>query len=728
MLPDPTDIQPIAVYGVTDDGRCRCKIRGCKSPGKHPIGVDWTTNPRLPGRTDNVGFRTGRDGGFWVLDVDIGKGGRESLTTLLAGRKFPKTRMVVTGSGGLHVYFKYPSDGKIRNSASKIAPGIDVRGDGGFVVAPPSRHVSGGSYTYKNEFEINDAPDWLLRKVWTEEDRTYDAPVIDIAPERRLRRAQEYLSTMPGAVEGQGGDEQTFKAASVGYQFGVDEALWAQYLIDNYNPRCVPPWDEDDLIKKVENAYTYTDRPSGWKLGEGNRESEDDPEPYKIVLTVDGTSDVDLAKAWIKHYSDGARIIGDDFWTFDRGAWAPSKDFRSRIIADLHGSQMYVARNRDEQKRLGLSISQATSIEDALTALMPNHSFDDYWKTVVPGVGTTDGVVEISEDGLSMRDPDQDRPVVNVVDVAYVPDARCPGFLEYLSEVWEGCDDLIDRIRFFGEFLGAAVCGQATKYDKMLLLTGSGNNGKSTLMKSLGPILFHADGTTALEPQAFKDSKARKQLHGAVWNYVDELPGTGIIESSSIKSIVSGGLMSAHKMYHGPVSFRPVAAHVYNVNNLPTVADLSAGFWRRVAVLDFPHSFVEDVNVKERYERVFKDESSGILNFALGGMWRLLRKGTYTEYESGIMNRERWNRNSDTVARFANDALVPGEFTRFEDVWDAYCLWFEQESGSQKGPNVHRNTFAQRLTKCGYPSIVNGYKVRGRACKLKPKTQWDVDE
>jgi hypothetical protein len=99
--------------------------------------------------TANVGIATGRKSGIVVLDVDPGNGGHESLERLkkdIPG--FPSRATVRTGSGGLHYYFTYDLDLSIGNSASRLGHGLDVRGDGGFVVAPPSLHASGSPYSW----------------------------------------------------------------------------------------------------------------------------------------------------------------------------------------------------------------------------------------------------------------------------------------------------------------------------------------------------------------------------------------------------------------------------------------------------------------------------------------------------------------------------------------------------------------------------------------------------
>lgn len=97
----------------------------------------------------NIGVATGIKSGVFVLDVDVKTGGFESLVRLKdASQGWPDTLTAKTGSGGLHIYFRYDPAKPVRNSASRIAPGLDIRGEGGFVVAPPSVHDSGNRYEW----------------------------------------------------------------------------------------------------------------------------------------------------------------------------------------------------------------------------------------------------------------------------------------------------------------------------------------------------------------------------------------------------------------------------------------------------------------------------------------------------------------------------------------------------------------------------------------------------
>lgn len=150
--------------------------KGCVS-GETTNGNRWgcTTDPeeiiayykQIPAA--NVGIATGKDSGFFVLEADTPKGhahdGLASIKDLEEKHgEFPETLAVESPSGSIHRYFEYPNDGiVIENSASKIALGVDVRGEGGMVLAPPSVRPGKGSYRWLNSLAIAKAPDWLLQ-------------------------------------------------------------------------------------------------------------------------------------------------------------------------------------------------------------------------------------------------------------------------------------------------------------------------------------------------------------------------------------------------------------------------------------------------------------------------------------------------------------------------------------------------------------------------------------
>src|SRR5262249_39423659 len=99
---------------------------------------------------------------IWVLDLD-GATGEKSLRTLVEQHGVITSQFTVKTGTGWHLYFLWPPTVEIRNSASKIGEGLDVRGDGGYVLAPGSVHPSGAIYTSSQNANVPEAPDWLLQ-------------------------------------------------------------------------------------------------------------------------------------------------------------------------------------------------------------------------------------------------------------------------------------------------------------------------------------------------------------------------------------------------------------------------------------------------------------------------------------------------------------------------------------------------------------------------------------
>lgn len=165
----------VPLHGVSA-GRCACGHGDCPAPGKHPH-VAWDTLRHTRAGDDqlrrwwrrwpdaNVGLVTGAVSGIVVVDVDPRNGGDGTLDVLEAANgPLPVTVEAVTGGGGRHLYFRHPG-GEVRSGT--LAAGIDVKADGGLVVAPPSMHVSGDRYRWRTgrspeELEPAQLPPWLL--------------------------------------------------------------------------------------------------------------------------------------------------------------------------------------------------------------------------------------------------------------------------------------------------------------------------------------------------------------------------------------------------------------------------------------------------------------------------------------------------------------------------------------------------------------------------------------
>jgi Bifunctional DNA primase/polymerase, N-terminal/Virulence-associated protein E len=218
-----------------------------------------------------IGLPTGDVSGIMVLDIDVKNGARgaESLQALVDRHgQLPPTGVVQTQSGGWHYYFVAAPG--VRNSQGRIGPGIDMRAEGGYIIAPPS---PGYAFIAGTEnCPMASAPEWLVILATDQPEPQPESaaiiPVRNIPVGDALRRARAYLEAMPAAVSGSGGHDATYAAATAlvhGFELTTDDAL--ALLSNDYNPRCSPPWSESELRHKVQEASVKShNQPKGWLL------------------------------------------------------------------------------------------------------------------------------------------------------------------------------------------------------------------------------------------------------------------------------------------------------------------------------------------------------------------------------------------------------------------------------------------------------------------------------
>lgn len=223
--------------------------------GKRPI-VAWQEFQRRAATADeiadwyrrspraNVAIVTGAVSGLVVIDVDPRHGGAESLDQLEASHdRLPPTVESLTGGGGRHLYFLHPH-GTVRNRVA-VAPGIDVRGDGGCVVAPPSVHPSERPYAWRERHAPEDLPlaplpGWLRALVQEGSVR----PGHPLTHWRALARE--------GVREGQRNNTIASLAGHLLWH-GVDPDVVLEMLLAWNRSRCAPPLSDDEVARVVES-------------------------------------------------------------------------------------------------------------------------------------------------------------------------------------------------------------------------------------------------------------------------------------------------------------------------------------------------------------------------------------------------------------------------------------------------------------------------------------------
>lgn len=221
---------------------------GCGKIG-HGFG-DATTDPAVIrewwGKTQeaNIGIATGNKANLVVLDIDFQHDGPKSLDALVAKYgQLPETITAKTGGGGKHFLFSMPSI-EIRNTDSKIAHGIDTRGEGGYICAAPSVHPSGARYQWINppsKTELASMPGWIVELVTRNTGLTNLSVSLDgenvYAPGTR----HSAFVSLAGTMRRRGMSEAA-----------IYNALMAE------NRRCTPPHDEKDIRDIAAGVCKYT--------------------------------------------------------------------------------------------------------------------------------------------------------------------------------------------------------------------------------------------------------------------------------------------------------------------------------------------------------------------------------------------------------------------------------------------------------------------------------------
>jgi hypothetical protein len=236
---------------------CSCGKSGCEHVGKHPrtkhgfhdattdeaaIRQWWTQWPDA-----NTGIATGATSGLVVLDIDPRHGGGETLVNIERQHgSLPHTVKVRTGGGGQHVYFAHPG-GKVKSRT--IAPGIDVKADGGYIVAPPSSHASGRRYEWEasshpDDIALAPPPGWLLDMMRSRASGSRPAPSGE-APEIRDGKRNTTLISLAGTMRRRGMGESAIVAA----------------LREENRQRCKPPLPEDEVAKIATSSMRYPSAP-----------------------------------------------------------------------------------------------------------------------------------------------------------------------------------------------------------------------------------------------------------------------------------------------------------------------------------------------------------------------------------------------------------------------------------------------------------------------------------
>lgn len=261
------------------------------------------------------------------------------------------TFCVRTPSGGLHLYFTKHPDVQCRGALPDF-PGLEFKTK--WIMAAGSyspEHDKRYTILAGSPLNVAPAPDVLLALLTRPEKIDIVAEGLHLDHSVNISRFIDYLNHTEPAVQGKNGEPRTFQVACMAKDFAISKGKCLELMLEHFNPRCLPPWEEDHLREKIEHAYEYSQSPLGVKSVENEFDAV--PAPVKIVwnktkggqmrptlgntvLWLNALSD-SLLRGRLKFnlFSNQIEVADDAPWMREKGPWTDSdailiKDHLSR--------------------------------------------------------------------------------------------------------------------------------------------------------------------------------------------------------------------------------------------------------------------------------------------------------------------------------------------------------------------------------------------------------------
>lgn len=394
-------------------------------------------------------------------------------------------------------------------------------------------------------------------------------------------------------------------------------------------------------------------------------------------------TDLGNAEAFLAHFGDLVRWDrAEAAWLVWRGhTWQRDADADVRCLAHDHvrrwqheavGITDYVKRSSlltylDKLERSG---SFDAMLKEA--RVKPTITVRGGWDEAPWLLGTPNGIVDLTT-GTHRAGRPEDR-ITKTTGVPYDPDARCPRWEQFLTEVFNADASLVAYVQ---RAIGYCLTG-ITSEQCFFLAFGTGANGKSTFLVTLDTVLGDYAHTT--------DIRTFTHTGDGVHYEVAELAGRRLITTSEtktrsqlneqvIKNFTGGERIEAQKKYGDPFTFVPVGKLWFAVNHQPKVSDESLGFWRRVRLVPFTQTFTGGTEDRTLGEKL-KAEGSGILRWALEGV-RLWREQGLQPPDSVVAATEAYQAAEDPVVDFLQEACLIGANYRVQAsvLYKRYATW-----------------------------------------------------
>lgn len=634
----------------------------------------------------NVAIRCDSENGPIVGDVD-GPSGEQLLKML----PIPETRVARSRPGRRHLYFDAPLDGEviprtIRVKKDGIKYELDILGDGGYVIAPPSIHPETGKpYEWLSHSTIVPFPVSLIELIHAKKSPNGSAPPLPAIIHEGER--DNLLTSLAGSMRRRGASEEAILAA----------------LQEENRTRVNPPLTDKDLRRIARSIARKPPAGAGEHL-----------------------TDLGNARRFIAQYADRVRhcaALRNPWLVWDGTRWAPDETgevvrMSKNVVRSLYAEAAHVA---DEEVRDKL-LKHAAKSESAqrIKALAELAATEEEISLVADQLDADPWLFNVENGTLDLRTGEL-RPhrkedlLTKLAPVEYRPNARCERWLRLLKEVTNKDKDLQDYLQ---RIAGYALTG-STKEQCFFFAFGRGGNGKgtflNTLRKLLGEYAQQADFNTFLARRGEGPRNDLARLRSARFVVASESQGEKSFDAQVMKQVTGNDTIVARMLYQEHFEYTPQFKIFLSANHKPRVDENTHAFWRRIRLIPFTRVFEgEQMEDRDKLDATLAREMSGILRWALEGCMRWQKEGLH-EAKAVRKATESYRDESDPLAEFFAQRCIMADdaWTSGPDLYQAFVNWWAATRGQSGYKPMPPHAFHRSLGERAELTSTKRNHVRG---------------
>lgn len=663
------------VFPIIEGVKKPATLNGFKEATSDLVKIkNWFGN----GRIYNLAIRTGSESGFFSLDVDC-KNGKDGFLWLNAQGDLPATVIQQTPSGGKQFFFKMPNF-PVYCSSDKIAEGIDIRGDGGYVLAPPSFCKRTNEYEYEGryeyiaeqgagEIEIAEAPEWLIDKLFElveieelvkSQKSNYDEKVSikDVMLFYKIDLKQVSSGVFQGAHPVHG--------SSNGANFKIDtnKNVWSCYRHTKSNGKPVGGGSLQ-LIAMMERIINCEKCSKGALRGDDfNKVLEVLTNKFGISKNETRTESVHPMYAIAEQVKDGELgkdyvycIEDNKYYCYDDNYWKNVHDLE--IEADLNNHIPIMKKHIPSAKmqvfhHMRVLLQKRMECFNATPYInFPEGEFDVETRILYP---------HVKEHYSTIRLP-----------YSYDKDAECPLWIKTLGEILEGDQE---KIAMLQEFFGYCLTSRM-QLKKALLMLGESDTGKSTVLFVFKEMIGKINYSTVPLKNMGHPQYTPMMINKLV-NLDTDVDKNAESYEDNFKKITSYEEIECNQKYIETFSFVPKCRVILAANIFPRITDHSSAFYNRLIIIPFDRIFEKHEQDTELVGKL-KLELPGIFNWCVDGYQRLKARKQFKEVyfsKDAVQELEDANNPSNIFFRDHVEICIGSEITKGE-LFDKYRQWSE---------------------------------------------------